>query len=51
MNCFNALRPCAYSASRDYGMFGDPLERDDVNPFVQLLWERGSQLGKNKEQT
>jgi hypothetical protein len=22
--------------------FGDPAKRDEVNPFVRLLWERGT---------
>jgi hypothetical protein len=22
--------------------FGDPAERDEINPFVRLLWERGT---------
>jgi hypothetical protein len=22
--------------------FGDPAQRDEVNPFVRLLWERGT---------
>jgi len=25
-------------------MFGNPAQRDPVNPFVQLLWERGSEF-------
>ena len=27
-------------------LFGDPAERDEVSPFVQLLWERGSLFEK-----
>jgi predicted RecB family nuclease len=26
--------------------FGDPTERDEISPFVQLLWERGSAFEK-----
>jgi hypothetical protein len=23
-------------------LYGDPAKRDEINPFVKLLWEKGS---------
>lgn len=34
------LTGCPHRVTMD--LFGDPSERDDVNSFVQLLWEKGS---------
>ena len=34
------LVACPHRVTMD--VFGDPVERDDSNPFVQLLWERGA---------
>ena len=34
------LVSCSHRVTRD--VFGDPAERDELNPFVQLLWERGT---------
>ena len=31
---------CPHRVTMD--LFGDPAERDEVSPFVQLLWERGA---------
>jgi len=31
---------CPHRVTLD--LFGDPMERDEVNAFVELLWERGS---------
>jgi len=31
---------CPHRVSMD--LFGDPVRKDEVNPFVQLLWERGN---------
>jgi uncharacterized protein len=31
---------CSHRVSLD--VFGDPLKRDDPNPFVQMLWEHGN---------
>ena len=31
---------CSHRVSMD--LFGDPVRKDPVNPFVQLLWERGN---------
>ena len=31
---------CPTRVALDY--FGDPLERDPVNPFIEMLWERGT---------
>lgn len=31
---------CPHRVTMDF--YGDPAERDEVSPFVQLLWERGS---------
>ncbi len=31
---------CPHRVTLD--LFGDPAERDEVSPFVELLWERGS---------
>jgi predicted RecB family nuclease len=33
------LASCPHRVSMD--LFADPAERDDVSPFVQLLWKRG----------
>jgi predicted RecB family nuclease len=33
---------CPHRVTLD--LFGDPVERDDVSPFVELLWERGNQF-------
>ena len=33
------LAACPHRVSMD--LFADPAERDDVSPFVQLLWDRG----------
>jgi hypothetical protein len=30
---------CPHRPTMD--LFGNPAERDEINPFVQLLWERG----------
>lgn len=35
---------CPHRVTMD--LFGDPAERDEVSPFVQLLWERGSLFEK-----
>ena len=35
-----SLVSCSHRVTRD--VFGDPAERDELNPFVQLLWERGT---------
>ncbi|MDA0282122.1 MAG: TM0106 family RecB-like putative nuclease [Planctomycetota bacterium] len=35
------LLACPHRVSMD--LFGDPALRDPVNPFVQMLWERGTQ--------
>jgi len=34
------LVACPHRVAMD--LFGDPLERDTPNPFVQMLWEKGS---------
>ena len=34
------LVSCPHRLTMD--LFGDPAERDEVNPFIQLLWEKGS---------
>lgn len=34
------LVSCPHRVTMD--IFGDPAKRDEVNPFVKLLWERGS---------
>lgn len=34
------LVACPHRVTMD--LFGDPAERDEPNPFVELLWERGS---------
>ena len=34
------LETCPHRVSMD--LYGDPADRDEVNPFVQLLWEKGS---------
>ena len=34
------LVSCPHRVARD--AFGDPAERDEPNPFIQLLWERGT---------
>ena len=31
---------CPHRVTMD--LFGDPSERDSLNPFVELLWERGT---------
>lgn len=31
---------CSHRVTMD--LFGDPMRKDPVNPFVQLLWERGN---------
>ena len=28
--------------------FGDAAQRDEINPFVQLLWERGALFEKSE---
>lgn len=38
------LVQCPHRVTMD--AFGDPAERDDVSPFVQLLWERGQLFEK-----
>jgi hypothetical protein len=30
---------CPHRPTMD--LFGDPAERDEISPFVELLWERG----------
>jgi predicted RecB family nuclease len=35
---------CPHRVALD--LFGDPMERDEVSPFVELLWERGSAFEK-----
>ena len=34
------LVACPHRVAMD--VFGDPGERDEPNPFIQLLWERGA---------
>jgi hypothetical protein len=34
------LVQCPHRPTMD--LFGDPSKRDEVNPFVQLLWEKGT---------
>ena len=34
------LVTCPHRVAKD--LYGDPGERDEVNPFVQLLWEKGT---------
>jgi hypothetical protein len=34
------LVQCPHRPAMD--LFGDPKLRDKINPFVQLLWEKGS---------
>jgi predicted RecB family nuclease len=34
------LIACPHRVTQD--LFGNPVERDDVSPFAQLLWERGT---------
>lgn len=34
------LVQCPHRPSMD--LFGDPTKRDEINPFVQLLWEKGT---------
>lgn len=26
----------------EMGLFGDPAKRDEISPFVRLLWEKGT---------
>ena len=35
---------CPHRVALD--LFGDPMERDEISPFVELLWERGSLFEK-----
>ncbi|MBU1049483.1 TM0106 family RecB-like putative nuclease [Candidatus Bipolaricaulota bacterium] len=35
---------CPHRVTLD--LFGDPAERDEISPFVELLWERGSAFEK-----
>ena len=35
-----SLVTCPHRVSMD--LYADPAERDDVSPFVQLLWDRGA---------
>ena len=35
---------CPHRVTND--LFGDPSDRDEINPFVQLLWEKGSAYEK-----
>ena len=34
------LVQCPHRPTMD--LFGDPSERDEINPFIQLLWEKGN---------
>jgi hypothetical protein len=34
------LVQCPHRPAMD--LFGDPAKRDEINPFIQLLWEKGS---------
>lgn len=34
------LVECPTRVARDF--HGDPVERDEINPFVSMLWERGT---------
>lgn len=36
------LENCPHRVSMD--LYGDPADRDEVNAFVQLLWEKGSEF-------
>ena len=38
------LVQCPHRVTMD--LFGDPSERDEISPFVQLLWEKGSKYEK-----
>lgn len=38
------LVACPHRVTMD--LFGDPAKRDEPNPFVQLLWERGASYEK-----
>ena len=29
--------------------FGDPADRDQINPFIRLLWERGERCSSAKQ--
>ncbi len=41
-----SLVSCPHRVSRD--LFDDPARRDLVNPFVELLWERGSAVERDR---
>jgi predicted RecB family nuclease len=34
------LVQCAHRPAMD--LFGDPVKRDEISPFVRLLWEKGT---------
>ena len=34
------LVQCPHRPTMD--LYGDPAERDEINPFIQLLWEKGN---------
>ena len=34
------LVSCPHRVRMD--IYGDPADRDEINPFVQMLWEKGS---------
>ena len=34
------LVSCPHRVRMD--LYGNPADRDEINPFVQMLWERGS---------
>lgn len=38
------LVQCPHRPTMD--LFGDPARRDEVSPFVQLLWEKGTAYEK-----
>jgi hypothetical protein len=34
------LVACPHRVTKD--LFGDPKDRDEINPFIELLWEKGT---------